>query len=434
MKLTVSNFRNIDNCCFNIIDNRLILVGKNGVGKSNVLSAIYKGKYTFSKAREYEDVLYIDPELSIDDDEVFEKDSIFIQLISIIYNTDDDQTRYKYLLEEINDLLQPHNYSANIEINKLEDNYKSVFYKYCNKLASGLKRDLLYKFLYKIATSNNDKKIIILIDSPEVYAHPSMIRSMCNELKFLAEKGHLVIVSTHNAKVVETLSTDIRQISKLTLSDYKLKSYQIDIDNYTSKLRKFYDSKNIFYLPNGRVNEALVHIVKNNLESFCKSFLRESVLKILFTDYVLLGEGSSEEVLFHYIFTRMDYRTIKYFSDYNIDYVTGFGKFYMPFYFILANLYNIKVICVYDVDKLENKSHRAFYNAFSYYELNNKDVFTTIKMDPDLENELKIIQSKHRVEKPLNIFNEVFYRNNNVNNIVIKIKNAINDLNNDNIN
>lgn len=145
------------------------------------------------------------------------------------------------------------------------------------------------------------------------------------------------------------------------------------------------------------------------------------MLKILFADYVILGEGSSEEVLFNYIFNRMDYDLMARYSKLNIDYVTGFGKFYLPFHFILANLFNVKVLCMFDIDNLENKSHKAFYNAFSTYEIDNKDLFATVMLDPDLEAELGIEQSRHRVEKPLHIFNEVFYKKNNVDKIVEKI-------------
>lgn len=421
MKLNISNFRNIKDCSFDIIDNVLVLVGRNGVGKSNVLECIHENRESIYALKDYDDVVYIDAGASIDADISFESSSIFMQLINILYEGMDDASKFKSLQAEIEDILV-----ENEDYKEFSKEATKDFFKCCSELASGIKRRLIYKLLYKIATTTTDKKLVILIDSPELYAHPSMIRMFCSELKFLSERGHLVIVSTHSAKVVETISTDIRQIAKLVIKDDSLESYQVDLEEYTKRLYSFYDTKNIFYLPNGKVNEALVHIVKNNLDSFCKSFLREGVLKILFADYILLGEGSSEEVLFSYIFTRMDYDLMQKYSKYNMDYVTGFGKFYLPFYFILANLYNVKVICVFDIDNLENKSHKAFFNAFSYYEINNKELFATVMLDPDLEHELEIEQSKHRVEKPLHIFNEVFYKKNNVDRIVEKIEKTLN--------
>ncbi|MFV0424958.1 MAG: ATP-dependent nuclease [Bacilli bacterium] len=429
MELKVKNFRNIKECSFDIIDNMLILVGKNGVGKSNVLEAIENRNFTISGSNEYDDIIYISPEISISESIDFEEDSVFMQLANILYDGESEDAKYQHLLNQVNLVLKENDVLKGKEVQNLEnESLKKIFIKACYELTSGFKRRLLYQFLYKIATEALDKKLIILIDSPEVYAHPSMIRSICNELKFLSERGHLLIVSTHSAKVVETLNTDIRQVAKLTVKNNELVSYQIILDEYIKLLHEFYRAKNIFYLPNGRVNEALVHIVKNNISSFCKSFLRENVLKILFSDYIILGEGSSEEVLFNYMFTRIDYKITSKFADYNIDYVTGFGKFYLPFYFILANLYDVKVICMFDIDNLENKSHKAFYNAFSNYEINNKNLFITVMLDPDLESELEIEQSKHRVEKPLHIFNEVFYKKNNVNKIVNKIEKALNIL------
>ncbi len=421
MILTVKDFRNIKKIKFEIVDNTLVLVGKNGVGKSNVLEAIKASHYTISDFDKFTDIVYVSGVDTIDDGSSLEKNRVFTQLIDILYEEDN---KYKMLYEEVKDILETTN---EYEREKAEIS-KADFLLCCSKLASGIKRKLIYRLLYKIATTHPNRKLAILIDSPELYAHPSMIRALCNELKFLSERGHLVVVSTHDAKVVETLTTNLRQIAKLTLEDSEVKSYQIDIEEYKKKLYSFYESKNIFYLPNGKMNEALVHIVKSNLDSFCKSFLREGVLRILFADYILLGEGSSEEVLFNYIFTRMDYNTVMNFSKYNIDYATGFGKFYLPFYFILANLYNVKVICIFDIDNLDNKSHKAFYNAFSYYEINNKDLFATIMLDPDLEHELEIKQSRHRVEKPLHIFNEVFYKQNKVGKIVDKIEKTLNVL------
>lgn len=429
MNLTVRNFRNIKECKFNIIDNTLILVGKNGVGKSNVLEAIKRKNYTISNSNSYDDIVYIDAELSINDDINLATDQIFTQLVNILYDGLDEDIKFQKLLDEVNNVLKENDYLNKRQMNDIEDeNIKQKFFRSCSELASGFKRRLLYKLLYNIAIEAVDKKLIIMVDSPELYAHPSMVRMFCNELKFLADKGHLVIVTTHNASVVETLSTDIRQIAKLTLEEQMLQTYQVDIEEYTSKIRSFYNNKNIYYLPNGKVNIALVHIIQDNLESFCKSFLREGALKVLFADYIILGEGSSEEVLFNYIFTRSEYDVMMKYSKNNVDYISGFGKFYLPFYFILGNLYNVKIVCMFDIDNLDNRSHKAFYKAFSNYEIENKDKFVTIMLDPDLEHELDIKQSKHRVEKPLHIFNEVYYRHNNIDKIVEMIENALNIL------
>ncbi len=429
MILNIKKFRNIKSCQFEIIDNRLILVGKNSVGKSNIIDAIQNKNFSLNSNIEYSDTIYISAEHSIDNDASFEEDSVYLKLANMLDDSLSMQSQYAMLVKELDIVVAENDYLNKKGVIKYRTgNSKDDFHRCCSKLASGVKRELLYRLMYRVAIEAVDKKMIILIDSPELYAHPSLARMLCNELKFLSDRGHLVVVSTHSANVVETLTTDIRQIAKLTIDNGFVQSYQVDLDDYTSRIKEFYQTKNIFSLPNGRANLALSHIVKDNLESFCKSFLRASVLKILFADYVLLGEGSSEEVLFNYIFTRMDFDLSYKLSKMNVDYVTGFGKFYLPFYFILANLYGVKVLCMFDVDNLENKSHKAFYNAFSYYEINNKEQFATIMLDPDLESELDIIQSKHRVEKPLHIFNEVVYKNNNVAKIVEKIENALNIL------
>lgn len=196
MKLNVKDFRNIKDTTFKIIDNTLVLVGKNGVGKSNVLEAIKSNNFSVSNGNRYDDIIYVAAGVSVDMSIHFEEGSIFMQLVDVLCENASEEQKKDLLYSEINAIL------AESELPVAFEKEQEDFLKCCNNLGSGIKRRLLYKLLYKVATSVTDKKLIILVDSPELYAQPSMVRLFCNQLKFLSEKGHLVIVSTHDAKVV----------------------------------------------------------------------------------------------------------------------------------------------------------------------------------------------------------------------------------------
>lgn len=393
MELYIENYKNIKDKKFEIVNNRLILVGKNSVGKTNVLEAVELGEYSlYGKDNEYCDVLYIPAEIDLDNEIRNAETSDFISLFNTVYSEDitciDDM--HCQIMEKLNiDVTE----SRDINLN----------------LGAGFKRRLVYQMFRLLAMKNDGRKYIILIDSPELHAHPSMVRKFCNELRSLADSGHLVIITTHSEVVVQYFYNDVREIAKISIEE-ELKVNQIDLQEYTAKLKQFYNVKNIYRLPNGKPNESLSYIIKTELESFCKTILQNKTFKILFADYIVVGEGASEDILFDYILTEED----NPFLEYNVDYITAFGKFYLPFFFILANMYDVGVVCVYDVDNLDNKSHLAFHQAFQNYEKECRDRFYCITMDPDLETELNIEMANHRVEKPLTIYNALYKSSTNI--------------------
>ncbi len=269
-------------------------------------------------------------------------------------------------------------------------------------IGSGKKRQAIYRMLSRLTMQESNEKYIILIDEPELHAHPSLVRKFCSELKNLAKAGHLVIVTTHSERVIEYIYTNISQIAKLKKTAHNAtEAIQINLDEYMKLVKEYYLFANIMKLPNGKYNNSLENILHKNLYEFSKSILRERTFKMLFADVLVLGEGVSEEILFDYMFTNT---FCEYFYVNNVDYLSVFGKFYMPFYFILANLYKIKCVCMYDVDNLENIAHKAYHESFLEYESNYKELFSAFPLVKDLEEELKIAMPSHRIEKPLNIF------------------------------
>ncbi|MBR0136841.1 MAG: AAA family ATPase, partial [Erysipelotrichaceae bacterium] len=70
MKIIIENFKNITHLELNIVNNKAILLGANGVGKSNVLEAIYKGHWWMKDSKKSFDACYLlnlDVEHSLND-------------------------------------------------------------------------------------------------------------------------------------------------------------------------------------------------------------------------------------------------------------------------------------------------------------------------------------------------------------------------------
>ncbi len=411
MEIIIENYKNIFNQKFSIVENKLILVGKNGIGKTNVLEAIDKEQFRLIGAKTtYEDIFYIKGELYVSEEIVKKDNSDFVKMFELAFNRQLNNIDDAYLvLEEQNCKIDKTNICTD----------DTIFYE--SQLGTGFKRQVINEMIKKLGKLKSNKKYIIMMDCPETHAHPSMIRMICNELSLLAKQGHLVVIATHHSEVVEYFYDDISQIARLSFSD-KLEVRQLNLKDYTAKIRNYYNTKNIYKLPNGKSNEALASIVKHDLDAFCKSILQGKTFKILFADILLIGEGASEDILFDYIFTR---NTSNKLITHNVDYFTSFGKFYLPFFFILANMYDVKVICLFDVDKVENKSHKAFNGSFKKYERENKNAFYALEMVPDLESELGIEMARHRVEKPLYIYNALYKTNSEVCKIVEKIEKAL---------
>ncbi len=415
MELIIDNYKNISNMKFRIENNKLIIVGKNGIGKTNVLEAIDEEKFKiFGAKTKYEDILYIKGELYVSEEIEKQNKSDFVNLFKLAYGQDLESVSDAHKIVS-NDLKSCDSFDGEEYV--CEDDFVS----YEKRLGTGFKRRVINDMIEKLGELNDERKYIVLVDCPETHAHPSMIRKICNSLNKLSHNGHLVVVATHHSEVVEYFYDDISQIAKLTYNE-KLESTQLRLKEYTAKIRNYYNTKNIYKLPNGKSNEALASIVKYDLDSFCKSILQGRTFKILFADILLIGEGASEDILFDYIFTR---NTSKKLISHNVDYFTSFGKFYLPFFFILANMYDVKVICLFDVDKEENKSHKAFNGSFKKYELEHKDIFYALEMVPDLESELGIEMARHRVEKPLYIYNALYKRDSEVCKIVERLEKAL---------
>ncbi len=411
MELTINNYKNIEKVVFEIIDNTLILVGKNSVGKSNILEAIENKHYSLNN--KYEDTIYISSDLSsLNQDDTNHFNKIFEKIYGFEKCSDEVET--KKCLDKINNKLakdfvfdkEIQNIKLKAAVNDRNIISPEFIIDGVNvgvNIGSGIKRRFAFKLLRKLKMSTDSGKYVIMVDNPELHAHPAMIRVICSELRELSKQGHLVIVSTHAESVLEYLETDISQIAKITKKDGVLVANQVKMKNYLKRVFDFYKEPNIFKLPNGKFNVSLEHIVHHDLESFSETIFRDKTLKILFADIIVIGEGSSEEILFDYLFSEC----YELFLYKNIDYFTAFGKFYLPFFFILASMYDVKVVCMYDVDNLENKSHKAFHDGFVRYEKMYKDEIVMLGLDPDLETELEVNMPGHRVEKPVHIYNTI---------------------------
>lgn len=418
MNLRIENYRNLSNVEFEIFNNILVIVGGNSIGKTNVLDAINQDCYSLiNQNHQYSERFMLSGDLVMSDSNSLICDETFKKLFNMTYhyNSEALSNDFYRVSDEIDLKLQSdfEYLSDNVKISPLDmSNVDKILQPYFQvdgnnvglNIGVAQKRLAMFKMLKRLSVEQPDKKFILLVDEPELHAHPALIREFCLEMKKLAKLGHLIIITTHNEKVVEYATYDIRQVAKLSLVKSKVNVIQVQLDEYVKRVREFYNHPDLTVLPNGKRNTSLYSILESGLAQFCKTILRDKTFKMLFCDVLLIGEGTSEEIIFDHIFKSVE-SEFMYLN--NVDYIVGFGKFYQPFYFILASLYNIKCVCMYDSDDITNRSHKAFHMAFQQYQIDHKSC-KMLELNPNLEEVLGIVMPKNRVEKPLNIFDSLY--------------------------
>ena len=272
-------------------------------------------------------------------------------------------------------------------------------------------RLVMLALLVKLAKK---EKMIILIDEPEQFAHPLLVREMCVLFRRLLDLGSILIMSTNSEIIVSKLFNDVEQVARLEIVDNKQIINQPIAQDIVEKVQLFYHSNPHLlkrFSNSSRIDYGLSNVVDNFTRIFLASVLRNEIFTIMFSKYVILGEGSSERVLFDYIeqILHPDWS-----RDLMVNYLGCLGKGTMPFYFIFLNSIGMGAICMYDYDNDTNPVHVAYAETFSEYEKSNYHLFRKFVLQPDLEQVLAIEPDYKLmpIEKPVNVFHETYVTEN----------------------
>lgn len=141
----------------------------------------------------------------------------------------------------------------------------------------------LIKSLAELNATENFATNLLLIDEPELYLHPTAIEQLRVALKYLSKNGYQVIFTTHSAQMITSE----------------------DIGN-TLLIRK--SEKETICLTS--LSQAVSSVIKDTISQRELLFSLTNSSKILFSEKVLLVEGTTENRLLPFIFEKINHKTL----------------------------------------------------------------------------------------------------------------------------
>ena len=407
MQIKIDSYKNIKDLRITIPDSKLlILLGSNGVGKTNTLEAISLGLYNFDNDTRY--------------------DSTYLLSLDALTNHDVNYPHQKEIREIIGD--SPDDFQNSL-LNYLEKAHqeiqKPLLRQYINDALTSLSysitnnkfdpstlaitRLVILHRLYQTAQKEN-KKYIILVDSPELFAHPLLMDEITTILSQLREIGCLIILSTHSNYVISKMFTSFLEIVKLDKDPEGLVVAQcVDMEKIKKEIKLFYDSDENLkhsFSRSSHYDEGLLTLLDKDIEAYLITAFRDHIITAYFSKVVVLGEGASENVLFDYIENEIHPNWIR---EHQVGFITCMGKSTMPLYFIFLNQLGVKTFVLYDYDNQDNVVHKAYKEGFDNYYQSHKSLFGSYYLKPDLEGYLNIDFTKvQSIIKPVHIFNYTF--------------------------
>jgi len=364
-----------------INDNLLILVAYNGKGKSDLLRKINTREYQISSFDK--DIYYLGLKESTPDN-ILAKGGI----------VGEDSYR-KYIKE--------HFIKDTAEMILDRTSYEKINDYSVEEIISYRRLVLL-----KVISLIKDKKAV-LIDEPELQAHPAVLKEIDVILKDLSAQKNPVIITTNLDNVVDDLLSNPGQIAKIENLDKEV-FVQADMKSVQKKVRNFYH-RNAYLLnrfsASNQKDQGLNNIIEKNYSAYLGSSLTDKLFDVIFSDAVILGEGASEKILFRYVDKVLHPKWIR---ENKVTFVSCLGKSTIPLYFVFMNALGLKTICMFDKDKLTNPVHNAYYEAFKSYKEDNPYLFRYQLIDPSLEDKLHINPNYklESIEKPVNVYSHAF--------------------------
>lgn len=213
----------------------------------------------------------------------------------------------------------------------------------------GRKKLLCYSIYDLLADDNSEKKInLFLIEEPENHLHKSMQIALSNIL-FTDDKYNYLFVSTHSPYIL----------------------YEMDNVNLVRiySERKITSSSYFYHVPEG---------FEDN-----RKMLNQSLVEAVFSDRVLLVEGTSEKILFNKVLSTMH----KFYEVEGIFILSVDGVGFKPYVEILKNL-KISVIIKTDNDLRIRKNDKK-YSVLGFSRCNSFLPTEVLPVDPISENTIQ---------------------------------------------
>ena len=322
---------------------RIALVGANSQGKSYALSHLDVDK---------DSIIYVDAETKPDENMRNSADKT--TLIDWITNLIGLEKINNVLNDIIRDLNLNNNINGvNIEIEKSISTYKGLlkFNTTTNNNnfstpGSGEKALGQLLMIENILKNKKSEKFKwLLFDEPENYLHPSLYPLISKTLKSISESGITVIIATHSSEILKYFIEDLSEV--IRMKDGKI--YPLKEDKYYANLISTMD----IYVKPEFMMDTFKHI-KDMSDRYFSSIIKEEILKSVFSDLIILGEGVAEEEIFK-LFVKK-YPELYY--ENNINTIVTFGKDLIPWYCEIFNDIGIKTLALYDLDYDKNYQNK----------------------------------------------------------------------------
>ena len=411
MKIRIDSYKNIHDLTIPVVNNKLILLGANGVGKTNTLDAVFFNKCAFEDAPyEYDRRFLLSMNVLENADEYYPNSRLMHELFPNITMENAQEVMMNFLEKVYLRLERPA--LRKLVRDALETLKYAIEAKRFDPSPLAITRLVILNKIYDNAVRNNTHHII-LVDTPELYAHPLLMDEIVSLLLALQQAGCLIIVSTHSEHVVSRFFTRFEEIVKLEkTAEGQMIANIINMQVIMERIREFYDQDEYLkhnFSRSSHMDEGLVKLLDNDLESYLITAFRDHIINIFFSQSMILGEGASEDVLFDYIENIINPTWV---NEYQVGFINCMGKSTMPLYFIFLNSINVRTFVMYDLDNEQNPVHAAYHRCFDEYHFKHRHLFASYYLAPDLERYLNF-NNGERIEsiiKPVNIFNYTFLR------------------------
>ena len=413
MKIFIEDYKNIKNLTLSINSGLLMLLGSNGVGKTNILEAISYGNCIYGDIGQFYSGPYF---LSLSPDEEITDYYPNARLLKDLFPEVETENLHEAMRSYLEYIYEK---SDRPLLKKLvRDAADSLHYAQINRKYDpstlAIIRLVVLNKIYE-SVKKSGVPAIILIDTPELHAHQLLQNAITATINSLRESGCTIILSTHSQYIVSKIFTSFDQLCRLNkLDDGQVTITMVDMEKISNDIQAFYAADEYLVHNFSRaehIEQGLHRLLSEDLEGYLITAFRDYIITAFFSKVVVIGEGSSEDVLFDYIENVLRPNWI---LEYEIGFIHGWGKSTLPLFFIFLNNIGVRVLVLYDYDNDNNPVHVAYRNAFNRYHFDNPALFASYYLKPDLEGYLNMSEEDERIPsliKPVNVYNYTFLSN-----------------------
>lgn len=106
-------------------------------------------------------------------------------------------------------------------------------------LGLGYIRMNMLNIIKNISLNDNHENIIIIIDEPEAFLHPSLIKEVCNTLKdLIINKKITILLTTHSTYVLSNLKSYLKFLQIAKIVNNKLNLQKLSKKKYNCKFHR----------------------------------------------------------------------------------------------------------------------------------------------------------------------------------------------------